>query len=60
MVEKNFWLVRISKKYVFWDTWIALNKIHHQDQQQSETQNCSLHLGFNYLDLLRLVGWLLS
>ena len=20
MVEKNFWLVRISKKYVFWDT----------------------------------------
>ena len=23
MVEKNFWLVRISKKYVFWDTLIA-------------------------------------
>ena len=32
MVEKNFWLVRISKKYVFWDTllWRALshNNIH--------------------------------
>ena len=27
--------------------WIALNKIHHNDQQQSETQNYSLHLEFN-------------
>ena len=42
--------------------WIVPNKIHHQDQQQSETQNYSLHLEFNSmcLNFLRLVGWLLS